>query len=489
MYFLPKLQIPKQKIDTIAKFKGLNECVVIEDGELSDCFNISTKELPALNAVDGYSYFLEGPVPNGICRAHADSNVMITKNNESGLGSVVYQCFVTTPSRDYEVKIKQDAPFQVINYDFWGEKLAILAVEQNPNKLYIHLYDISYEHRNDTKPTESYEITELVDSDFSHIVGIIAFGDRMILLERTIVHISYMNDLSKWTVFSEEGQYSAKAAQAIEILDDGNFTAGTNYRDYPIFFKKSSMYILYNEYNPFTVSRIDNVGCTSPDTLAECNGALYFLSDTGVMEYTGGTPRLISQDVDIQGDTDLNVDFHFACADNRFYYIDNYIYDTYERVWSKQRHLENYTDEDGSINYRILPQCFFRNRIYITESRQTTGFGESPSHAETLYYFDADKLSDWSFTTKQFHEYQAGKKIVSKIAVGFEKDNATALKIELRLDKKPFQTVYTWNGTTDFMKEVPVILPPCDYFQLRISGTGKLIVHYIKRMYRILGEW
>lgn len=115
--------------------------------------------------------------------------------------------------------------------------------------------------------------------------------------------------------------------------------------------------------------------------------------------------------------------------------------------------------------------------------------GQSPYDMPTLYRSDQDALTEWTFTTKLFHEYLAGKKLLSKIIIGFEKAGTQSLKIEVSLDKKEFSAVYEWDGTTDFVKEVPVIFPPSDTFQIRVSGKGQTLIHYLKRIYRILGEW
>ena len=500
MCFLPKLNPIQRNVQTISDFGGLNERASIADNEFSDCYNISPEEPPALGVRDGYEHYLSGQEPTGKIRARAKKNVMITEKQSfvDFKSKAEYHCYVQHSDvwvEDiFETRYSLPIDFKIIDFDFWGDKLAILCEEHKDNistevmQPYVQVFNISPgDHAGIENGPEKYELSTLLKDKWDLLGGIISFGSRMILICGQAIYISYFNDLSKWTVFNEEGQYSAEAAEVHEILDDGYFTAVINFRDYPIFFKRNSMYILYGEYTPFSPSRIDNIGSGFPATVSICNGALYFLSHIGVMEYTGGVPQLISQNLNISGNPLNSFDEHTACADDRYYYIDDYIFDTYTRTWSKQEISSQEDDPIYQKTYQLYPQCRFGGQIYVNERIWRTGGGESPTETLDMYRVSDAAPAGWSFTTKQFHEYEAGKKLVSRLAIGFENRSATEMKIEVSIDKRTFQTVYTWDGTADFAKEVPVILPYCDYFQIRVSGKGKMIIHYIKRFYRVLG--
>lgn len=478
MCFLPKLNQIKKKTQTIATFRGLNERKAIADGEFSDCCNISLEEYPAVSVMDGYTQYANSTgyaLPDVYVKSK--KNIMILNDeDQAGNHSVTaYQTsinsFGTATVTETSIFNGASQEFMLHDFDIYGDKLLILRSVNEEMDMWIRGL-VWYK----TAATEYIDLSQLLGTDYSFPSGLLTFGSRVIILAGTQIHISYFNDISaaKWTTYNEDGVENSKCAQQIELLDDGNFTGCVNYRDYPIFFKENSMYMLLGEYTPFSLSRIDSVGCHRPNTIAICNGKLYFLSKLGVMEYDGGTPELISQSINIDVFDKSN---QYGCADNRYYYIGKYIYDTYTKTWCKQK-----------TNFNVVqPQCYFNNSLYIADSNWITPEGESAHEEIDIYKSDSGVSTDWYFETKQFHEYQEGKKIISKLIIGFEKDSTTALKIEVSLNKGTFQTVYTWNGTTDFVKEVPVLLPPCDYFQVRVSGKGKTIVHYIKREFRVLG--
>lgn len=474
MCFLPKLNQIKKKTQTIATFRGMNERTVIADGEFSDCCNISSKEYPAVSVMDGYSQYGESLEATGTYKLRSKKNVMIMEK-DTGSNLTITATILNSNTTNPPITIYNgnSGEFILSDFDIYNDTLVVLCYLYEAEGMYSRELFV-YENT-----TKEISLNNFMINAPGAAVSLMAFGSRLIILDGTSIHISYDNDISeeKWETYNEIGELTAKCAQEIQLLDDGQFTCGINYRDYPIFFKKNSMYILYGEYAPFSLGRIDAVGCPYSNTIATCNGKLYFLSHLGVMEYDGGTPELISQNINLNAKSAGYTQYQCACADNRYYYIGEYVYDTYTKTWSKQ----------GMGNDSIYPQCYFNNHRYIKTVEHTEVPGESSYTIETLFSSSESVLPTWYFVTRQFHEYQEGKKIISKIVIGFEKGNTTALKIEVSLNKGNFQTVYTWDGTTDFVKEVPILLPPCDYFQIKVSGTGKTTVHYIKREFRVLG--
>ena len=495
MCFLPKLSPVQRNVQTISGFGGLNERAAIADNEFSDCYNISPEEYPALGVRDGYEHFDGFDLVNGFQMISAKSagNIMITEKIDPLAATHEVKAYISDNTGAITDKIIYSGISE--EYDFYGfckynNELAVLKASRESMGEAVPMI-VVYKNGWSPEDNEYYDVSNILGTSAIGVnptAGFMPFGSRLIIVKGNEIHISYDNDITseKWQKYDVNGETTAECAQEITLLDDGNFTGCINYRDYPIFFKENSMYILYGEYTPFSLSRIDMVGCPYSDTIAICNGALYFLSKSGVMEYTGGNLKLISQDLKPFANYSI-YQRHTACADDRYYYIDDYIFDTYTRTWTKQK---NSTSDGGSIyqeDFQLFPQCCFHGELYSTEQMSRSGGGESPVTTETLYRSDSGKAAEWSFTTKQFHEYEAGKKLVSRLAIGFENTSATEMKIEVSVDKGTFQTVYTWDGTVDFAKEVPVILPYCDYFQIRVSGKGKMIIHYIKRFYRVLG--
>ncbi len=480
-------------MDSIVEFKGLNEHASIDDNELSDCHNISMEEYPSLSSRCGYEVFDNfdlGSPSQGIKAYGIQGETMITDKYDNFAMTHDVSAYLARVGQEPDKKTIYSGTSE--EYDLYGccNYNGVLTIFQGTRESMGMTVPKIVVYENWNSP-QYIELTGLLGIGTIGVNNsfLLSFGSRLIIVKENEIHISFDNDISadKWQEYQINGVGTAECAQEIQITDDGYFTGCINYRDYPVFFKENSMYILYGEYNPFSLSRIDTVGCICPKTIAICNGSLYFLSKLGVMEYNGGTPKLISQNINLDTSAAAYGIYDSACADNRYYYIGDYIFDTYSRTWGKQM-IPN-PDTASGESVRIRPQCYFDSKVYVTGNLLVDVGGQSPYDMPTLYRSDQDALTEWTFTTKLFHEYLAGKKLLSKIIIGFEKAGTQSLKIEVSLDKKEFSAVYEWDGTTDFVKEVPVIFPPSDTFQIRVSGKGQTLIHYLKRIYRILGEW
>ena len=80
----------------------------------------------------------------------------------------------------------------------------------------------------------------------------------------------------------------------------GGFTAVACCDGYAVCFRRDFMQQIYNSKNPFRVVDIGTWGCI--DNFSHCtwNSTLAFASDTGIWLYSGGYPRLISEDLGIK---------------------------------------------------------------------------------------------------------------------------------------------------------------------------------------------
>lgn len=484
MHLLPKLKQIKKKTQAITNFKGLNERASIADNEFSDCCNITLSEYPALSVRDGREIYVEQQSGVNMWAKSVCKNMLVCD------GSDIYYSFYDNTYGVYgagnSLRTEKLPNADFIGVTLYNNQLFFLSKPDEDGSFtltnYFYRGLVSGEESIDIPDTKIFD--EYNEGENCH-VGFMALGNRLIISYKNEIAISYHDDVSDWTTYQVEGVATASCAQRIHLMDDGYFTGCIKYRDYPIFFKENSMYILYGEYAPFSLSRIDMVGCPYPETIAVCNGALYFLSDIGVMEYTGGTPTLISENINLSPSSYIIQPS--ACADDRYYYISNYVFDTFTRTWAKTDPQQS--SHSGTVSYETLisPQCCFEGHTYFLVSERRQEEGDAATYSYSIERTSPTSDADWSFTTKQFHEYQEGRKIISKIMIGFENESASELKIEVSLNKQDFQTAYIWDGMNDFVQQVPIILPPCDYFQLRVSGKGKMIIHYLKREYRVLG--
>ena len=170
---------------------------------------------------------------------------------------------------------------------------------------------------------------------------------RLFGVDDSRIYASGFNDYANWNLdtvdeYSESNAWVSPAQSNTKA--GGNFTGITTFENHVICFKRDFMHEIYNTKNPFRIQDIFEEGAIDNRTIQNVDGKLIFVSSDGVKIYTGGNPRIISLNLDI--DT-----FAYAVSgtDGRNYYLycdsdDEYkaqtrrllTYDTYVGQWSEQ---------------------------------------------------------------------------------------------------------------------------------------------------------
>ena len=127
------------------------------------------------------------------------------------------------------------------------------------------------EAKSDTMPKLSAAVQY-----FSRLFGI--YGDT--------VYASVSGDCSDFTEADENEPTSGAWHMVTE--DAGGFTAITAFDGKVIVFTKQRMMTVRNVELPFALSQVGNCGCVSQEALASVGENLYFISQNGVMSYSGG---------------------------------------------------------------------------------------------------------------------------------------------------------------------------------------------------------
>ncbi len=129
------------------------------------------------------------------------------------------------------------------------------------------------------------------------------------------IYACKLGDPFNWNAFSG----LASDSYAISVGSGGVFTAGISYDGYPHFFKENSVTKIYGNY-PFRLYTTEcpgvAVGCEK--SLAVLKGSLVYKSISGFYAYSGGYPKLISEDIsDMCGH---NCKITASGSDERAYY-------------------------------------------------------------------------------------------------------------------------------------------------------------------------
>ena len=91
-----------------------------------------------------------------------------------------------------------------------------------------------------------------------------------------------------------------------------------------------------------------------------------------------------------------------------------------------------------------------------------------------LYEVNGGESEDfeWSVTFCPFNETINERKGYSKLGLRLELADQAYLEVEVSIDGKPFEKVYTTHNERAQTINVPIAPNRCDSFQVRLSGKG-----------------
>ena len=269
-----------------------------------------------------------------------------------------------------------------------------------------------------------------------------------------------------WTSFlNEDGTVNESGAWSVDTGSNGNFTGIVSYKGTVLAFKNDRVWKMFGGYpSDFQFVEISRLGCISNKSICEVNNVLFWLSPQGVVAYTGGTPEVISENLN------ENYTSGVAGGDGRRYYISLYngttyalyVYDTWKGIWL----------EEDALNVTEL--AYFGGYLYALASDNKIWKFGSGTEAITS-----------EIITAEFTESYLGKKGHSELRFRVDLETSATLKVYIRIDNGSFTLVKTYSATdlTSFI--VPLKPQNADHFQLKCVMTGEYKIYQVERIFYI----
>ena len=458
---LPKLTVLGQTTKTLGDWKGLNCRAAIAEEELADCANISTEELPALTVCNPWTLYRSSGQTTGTADIIGLDNSLLEVLPESPCRIIRHHWTDALTEQISEIQLNTGDLF-LYAAEFQGG-LVLMVKNGTSTRLVYYKQDGT---------VQTSDITELLSGLSGEPQGLYANSRRLFILQNDYIHISYDREIENWQVYLINNSVAPVCAQLMDMNVGGRFTAGVDYKSNMLMFKRGVMYGIFNKSAPFYIAKIADVGCINPRSIAICRGTLYFLSQEGIMAYTGGLPQLVSGNCPDLAD---KLSDSTACSDGRYYYIGNYVYDTENQQWSKIR-----AEQSGVA---LSSKGCFNGKVYYLK--------KAGGSYETYIYqpnqFDSTSTpTEWFFKTKLFLADSQKKKLFTRLVLRVEPMQSTSLTVFVSADGGAFSSVYTGTVTQAKAVEIPLRIPPCESLQVKVSGVGKTAVTYLKYSYRVL---
>jgi len=323
----------------------------------------------------------------------------------------------------------------------------------------------------DTAPGEYVAVTvDYLESDVgSEIVVTVDYTSTTPDLDYVTTHYNRVfgckgNTIrgSKWGDFKVWEDFSGEQddSWATDVASEGDFTGIYTYQDHVIFFKSNYMAELYGAYpSQFELIDVGAFGLIDQRAVAEGSGYLFFVDKDGVKQYTGGIPKLMSDE--------LNETYVKSAliSDGTKFYLFNYN-GTSNKIYVFDLRTMTWMPED---NLDIVAFTEIEKDVYAFD---TSG---------DIWKFNSGSSSGivWNFETKEFDMNTFYRKVVRKLKVSIKMDAGANISLRISKNGGTFKVLSSYtNGSFSNYKEIYQLidLDRVNRFKIKISGLGKSIV-------------
>lgn len=282
------------------------------------------------------------------------------------------------------------------------------------------------------------------------------------------IYASKLGDPKNWNVF--EGL--STDAWSVETQRKGEFTGGVSFGGYPTFFREDAMARIYGAVpEAYQLSEINMPGVKAgeQESIGAAGGMLLYLSRDGMMIYADEYPQ---SQTDIFGTGEIkNV---IACSDGLRYYarmtVDAetalYRYDSKHGLWMKEDNPDiiGMTYDEGTI-YALLDRSIPPDSYWECAIITLSGDGGEE--------VDTQEAAVESFA--EFGDFTAGslnRKAMSKMQLRMELETGATALIKIRYDGGTWETLWSLTQGIKRSVQIPILPRRCDYYRIRIEGTG-----------------
>lgn len=293
-----------------------------------------------------------------------------------------------------------------------------------------------------------------VEKGIPNFVDICSLENRMWGVTADQICASKLGDSSEWNDFTTDA-YGTLPSSCFktEVETDGSFTAIVPYNGSILAFKEDCVHKIYGDQpDEYSVTTVECMGVEAgaKETLAVVNGVLYYKGKDGIYAYSGGLPRIISQN--------LNIDSHsakYACGDDRYYYVEMsdetrsyiYVYDTLRGIW----HVQTISEKLNGMAYTA------DGVVFVSEY--------------SIFEHSADESPYWSFEltfgTKEF-----ASKHISQIMARYSLGEDGTFDIQLRNKHSVYPLCKASGSADDGILRVKIPVTCSEDARLIFTGTG-----------------
>ena len=324
---------------------------------------------------------------------------------------------------------------------------------------------------------ESYKETDVTikrsmpDMDF-----LFEHGNRLWGAKGKEIFACKLGDPRNWNVFDG----LATDSWYLESQSKGEFTGGISY-SYPRFFKEDSLLTIYGSAPSSYQTNEQKIGGLVAEehrSLETANGLLFWISKRGMMIFDGSSARLQDQ---VFGDWQLkNV---ISKADATKCYVAAKLPDGLNAIFCYDTNRGLWVKENG-YDGKIISMTYDEGKIYALEEGYDgilwlNGESEQDENGAPVESFV--EFGD-------FTENSPNRKAVSKLQLRLELEEGAMVTVWLSYEGRSWIKAKEIRQGKKRSVYIPVIPHRCDYYRIKISGSGQWKLFSLTREFYIGSE-
>lgn len=280
--------------------------------------------------------------------------------------------------------------------------------------------------------------------------------------EKHEIYASKLGDPFNWNCY--EG--ISTDSYAVTIGSDGDFTGAFTFNGLVLFFKEDIIHKVYgNKPSNFQVmgNACRGVAKGSEKSLAIVNETLYYLSRNGVVGYHGTMPESVSHAFGDETYTDgvagsLGNKYYISMKDR----VGNYnlfVLDESLGLWHREDNLKakSFVALEGKLYF------IEENKIKMMDT--------------------GSEIIEWFGETGEFTDRSMFKKYMMRLQFLLELEQDSVFEISISYDGGSWEKVKTISTPGKRSYLVPVKTRRCDYYKIKLSGTGNFKLHGMTKVY------
>jgi len=452
MFNFPKLAPYTREETQLSEFSGLDKRINAKQNTLSFCENISPNAFPMVITRDKRkSVFL--------------------RDGEKITGMYYSDRAYVTTTQNGNTRLYYGDDFDSLKLGYTsaeGEKQTSLMCSFDGK---ICLFNLRTELGSQSMMTAPVTVldypTKIAAPNFTDVT---VFANRVIGCRGQQIRACATADISDWNY---ENQNVPETDRAIlkNLKLTSNFTACTTFQNKALFFTENEMFEFHGKNSmQFELMKIANVGCVNRNSLCEMDGKLYFLSDEGVMCYSGSMPQNISAPI---CDAPKNNSGVLCAAASKVYVcfegksgFNIYVYSTQSKAWSREDSL------------KVISACSHNGKNFLATEREIFNANSEGSSEEI----------EWQIETTDIYCASESIKKRAKLELCAEGGKLAKLEAYIKFDNDEYEMLCTslFGGVKYFC--LPISRENFNKYKIKLCGKGDFKLCSMNFSYSLGGE-